>query len=104
MPMLRIRITGEDDTVRGIMNLLQSLDGIEHVEEIADLMPHMDDDDSSSADARRRGGQNSAPLTCTTVSAPGSTPSRQRTLTATVGLPCGSVPSLKGAIPQVAQK
>ena len=25
------------------MNLLQSLDGIEHVEEIADLMPHMDD-------------------------------------------------------------
>ena len=49
MPMLRIRITGENDTVRGIMNLLQSLDGIEHVEEIADLMPHMDDEDSSSA-------------------------------------------------------
>ncbi|WP_058834167.1 hypothetical protein [Luteimonas abyssi] len=49
MPMLRIRITGEDDAVRGIMNLLQSLDGIEHVEEIADLMPRMDDEDSSSA-------------------------------------------------------
>lgn len=49
MTLLRIRITGEDDAVRGIMNLLQSLDGIEHVEEIADLMPHMDDDDSSSA-------------------------------------------------------
>ena len=30
-------------------NLLQSLDGIEHVEEIDDLMPHMDDADSSSA-------------------------------------------------------
>jgi hypothetical protein len=32
-----------------MMNLLQSLDGIEHVEEVADLMPHMDDADSSSA-------------------------------------------------------
>jgi hypothetical protein len=31
------------------MNLLQSLDGIEHVEEIGDLMTHMDDADSSSA-------------------------------------------------------
>lgn len=49
MTLLRIRITGEDDAVRGIMNLLQSLDGIEHVEEVADLMPHMDDPDSSSA-------------------------------------------------------
>lgn len=49
MSMLRIRLTGSDDTVRAVMNLLQSLDGIEHVEEIGDLMPHMDDADSSSA-------------------------------------------------------
>lgn len=49
MPMMRMRVTGSDDTTRAIMNLLQSLDGIEHVEEIEDLMPHMDDDDSSSA-------------------------------------------------------
>ncbi len=49
MPMLHIRLTGNDDAVRGIMNLLQSLDGIEHVEEIADLMTRMDDEDSSSA-------------------------------------------------------
>lgn len=49
MPTLRIRLTGSDDDVRAISNLLQSLDGIEHVEEIADLMPHMDDADSSSA-------------------------------------------------------
>ncbi len=48
MAMLRIRLTGSDDTARTIMNLLQSLDGIEHVEEISDLMPHMDDPDSSS--------------------------------------------------------
>lgn len=49
MAMLRIRLTGPDDAARAVMNLLQSLDGIEHVEEVADLMPHMDDPDSSSA-------------------------------------------------------
>lgn len=49
MPMLRIRLTGSDDTARAVINLLQSLEGIEHVEEVADLMPHMDDEDSSSA-------------------------------------------------------
>ena len=47
MPTLRLRVTGSDDDARAIMNLLQSLDGIEHVEEVADLMPHMDDHDSS---------------------------------------------------------
>lgn len=49
MALLRIRLTGEEEAVRGIMNLLQSLDGIEHVEEVADLMSRMDDEDSSSA-------------------------------------------------------
>lgn len=49
MSLLRMRLTGSDDDVRAISNLLQSLDGIEHVEEVADLMPHMDDADSSSA-------------------------------------------------------
>ena len=41
MALLRIRLTGDEDAVRGIMNLLQSIDGIEHVEEVADLMPHL---------------------------------------------------------------
>ena len=49
MHLMRIRLTGSEDDVRAISNLLQSLDGIEHVEEIDDLMPHMDDADSSSA-------------------------------------------------------
>ena len=49
MPLLRIRINGSDDDLRAIADLLQSVEGIEHVEEIYDLMPHMDDDDSSSA-------------------------------------------------------
>jgi len=49
MPTLRLRLTGSEDDARAMINLLQSLDGIEHVEEVADLMPHMDDADSSSA-------------------------------------------------------
>lgn len=49
MPVMRMRVTGSDDTARAIGNLLQSIDGIEHVEEVADLMPHLDDEDSSSA-------------------------------------------------------
>ena len=49
MPMLTMRITGSEDDIRAISNLLQSIDGIEHVEEIADLMSHLDDDDSSSS-------------------------------------------------------
>ncbi|ELQ10844.1 hypothetical protein [Xanthomonas translucens] len=49
MPLLRIRITGSEDDARAIINLLGSLEGIEHVEEIDDLMNQMNDDDSSSA-------------------------------------------------------
>lgn len=49
MPRVRLRITAPDAAARAIMNLLQSIDGIEHVEEVADLMPRMDDADSSSA-------------------------------------------------------
>lgn len=49
MALIKIRLTGSQDDIRMVSNLLQSLDGIEHVEEIGDLMPHMDDPDSSSA-------------------------------------------------------
>ena len=56
MPMLRLRLTGSDDDARAVINLLQSLDGIEHVEEVADLMPHMDDAASSSAGLSDMGG------------------------------------------------
>lgn len=49
MSTLRIRLTGSDDDARAVINLLQSLEGIEHVEEVADMMTHMDDADSSSA-------------------------------------------------------
>lgn len=49
MPTVHLRLTATDDVARSLINLLTSLDGIEHVEEIDDLMPHMDDEDSSSA-------------------------------------------------------
>lgn len=49
MPILRIRVTASDDVTRALIDRLQSLPDIERVEEIDDLMPHMDDEDSSSA-------------------------------------------------------
>ncbi|HSX59626.1 MAG TPA: hypothetical protein VLF18_05460 [Tahibacter sp.] len=49
MPMLRLQLTGNDDVAIELINLLAAIEGVEHVEEIGDLMPHMDDEDSSSA-------------------------------------------------------
>lgn len=49
MPQMRLRVIGSEDDARAIGNLLASIDGIEHVEEVADLMPRLDDSDSSSA-------------------------------------------------------
>jgi hypothetical protein len=49
MTMLRLQLTGNDDVAIELINLLTAIEGVEHVEEIGDLMPHMDDEDSSSA-------------------------------------------------------
>ncbi|GAP65788.1 hypothetical protein MBSD_n1079 [Mizugakiibacter sediminis] len=46
---VHIRITGSADDARALAVTLQGLPGIEHIEEVADLMPHLDDEDSSSA-------------------------------------------------------
>jgi hypothetical protein len=54
--MLRLRVTGSEGDARAIGNLLTSIDGVEHVEEVADLMPRMDDADSSSAGLSDVGG------------------------------------------------
>ena len=49
MPRVRLRITGSDADARAIMNLLQSIDGIEHVEDVdEESMDEMRDDSSSS--------------------------------------------------------
>jgi len=49
MAELRMQLTASEDDTMQVINRLSSLGGIESVEEIADLMPHMDDPDSSSA-------------------------------------------------------
>jgi len=49
MSELRLQLTASEDDTMQIINRLSALRGIESVEEIADLMPHMDDPDSSSA-------------------------------------------------------
>lgn len=49
MPTVRIRVTGSETAAGALITVLHGLDGIEHIEQVADLMSHMDDDDSSSA-------------------------------------------------------
>ena len=49
MPTVRIRLTGSADDARTLMTAIHAIDGVDHVEEVDDMMPHLDDDDSSSA-------------------------------------------------------
>jgi hypothetical protein len=49
MSTIRIRLTGSEDDANTMITAIHALDGVEHVEEVDDLMPHMDDEDSSSA-------------------------------------------------------
>ena len=49
MASVQFRLTASEDDTSTLINRLSALEGIESVEEIADLMPHMDDPDSSSA-------------------------------------------------------
>lgn len=49
MQTIRLRLTGTETDADALMNAIHALDGIEHVEEVDDLMPHGDDDDSSSS-------------------------------------------------------
>lgn len=46
---IHIRVTGSADDAHALAITLQGLPGIERIEEVADLMPHLDDEDSSSA-------------------------------------------------------
>ena len=48
MPTVRMRIIGSEADTQSMISLLHGMDGIDRIEEVADLMPHMDDDDSSS--------------------------------------------------------
>ena len=49
MPTVRVRYTATDEAFSAMLHAFESIKGIEHIEEVADLVPHMDDEDSSSA-------------------------------------------------------
>jgi hypothetical protein len=49
MSTIRLRLTASEDDTSALINRVSALEGIDSVEEISDLMPHMDDPDSSSA-------------------------------------------------------
>lgn len=49
MSVLRLRLTGTRTGFDALVAAVHGMEGVERAEELADLMPHMDDDDSSSA-------------------------------------------------------
>jgi hypothetical protein len=44
-----MRLIGSETDASTLVTVLHGIDGIEHIEQVADLMSHMDDADSSSA-------------------------------------------------------
>ena len=49
MLCVRFRVIGSETDTTELITALHGMPGVEHVEEVADLMEHMDDADSSSA-------------------------------------------------------
>ena len=49
MTMIRLRATGPRTGFDALLADLHGMEGVERAEELADLMPHMDDEDSRSA-------------------------------------------------------
>lgn len=47
MSTVRIRLIGSDTDANTLITVLHGVDGIEHIEEVAELMPNEDDDSSS---------------------------------------------------------
>jgi hypothetical protein len=48
MLTVRLRVIGSEADAASLITVLHGLEGIEHVEQIADLAPYMDDDSSSA--------------------------------------------------------
>jgi hypothetical protein len=49
MAQLRLRVTGPEEALESVSESLMDIEGVQRVDEVADLMPRMDDADSSSA-------------------------------------------------------
>lgn len=48
MQTVRMRVIGSEADTQSMISILHGIEGVERIEELADLMPHLDDDDSSS--------------------------------------------------------
>lgn len=57
MPMVRFRLIGNRADADAVIAAVHGIDGIEHVEEIDDLIPGMRDDSSSSESVSDSEGQ-----------------------------------------------
>lgn len=49
MTTLHFRVTGTTAAIERMLDRLADLEGVVRAEQVADLMPHLDDEDSSSA-------------------------------------------------------
>jgi hypothetical protein len=57
MPTVRIRLTGTDDDARTLINAIHALYGVEHIEEIDDIVPSVDDSRSVGLSEETSAGQ-----------------------------------------------
>jgi hypothetical protein len=48
MQTVRMRIIGSESDTQSMIAMLHGIEGVARIEELADLLPHLDDDDSSS--------------------------------------------------------
>ena len=88
MSTMRLRFTGSGDAARGLINLIASIDGVEHVEEVGSLMGSIDDEDSSSAGLNSDRGPESRSIE---VEVPNETAARRvRTLAEGLALETGT--------------
>ncbi len=56
MQTVRMRIIGSDTDTQSMISILHGVDGVQRIEEMQDLLPHMDDEDSSSAGLHDQAG------------------------------------------------
>lgn len=48
MPVVRVRLTGDADSVDNLLKVMEGMEDMQHMEEVADLGHHMRDDSSSA--------------------------------------------------------
>lgn len=56
MPVVSVRLTGDSAGVASLLKVMEGLDDLQHMEEVADLSQHMRDDSSSAGLTDDQGG------------------------------------------------